>query len=242
MQEISFTVDGIKLSGAIFFPPNPKEKNPGIFFVQGWTSKKERSYQYAESLSKLGYACFLFDNKGHGESEGDIKQFTIREFLNGVIGAYDYFLEIKDVDKGNISAVGQSFGGYLIILLSQKRNIKRLVLRAAADYPNGDFEKSKFITSGVTTPSVVMWRDQVKLSSETFALESLNRFNGDILIIESGGDDIVPHQTTENFINAVKNKDKLAHVVLKDAPHSIKEGKFRDEVTKILTEWFIAKI
>jgi uncharacterized protein len=242
MQKISFTVDGLRLSGTIFYPPNPKEKNPGIFFVQGWTSKKERSYQYAEALSKLGYACFLFDNKGHGESEGDVKQFTIREFLNGVVGAYDFLLTIKGIDKDNINAVGQSFGGYLIALLSENRNINRLVLRAAADYPNEDFDKSKSVTSGVTTPEVLAWRNQVRTPNDTFAMQALSSFNGDILIIESGGDDIVPHQTTDNYINAIKNRDKLTHVIVKDAPHSIREGRFRDEITDILVEWFKDKL
>ena len=58
------------------------------------------------------------------------------------------------------------------------------------------------------------------------------------MIIESEKDDVVPHQTVVNYANAVKNRNRLTHTVMKGAPHSIKEGKFRDKVEKILLNWF----
>lgn len=242
MQHVRFTVDGIKLAGAIFYPENLKDKNPAIFFVQGWTGNMTRSFQYAEALSKLGYICFLFDNKGHGDSEGDIKDFTTREFFDGVLAAYDYLLTIEKVDKENISAIGSSFGGYLVALLSEKRKVNNLVLRAAADYPNDDFEKIKFVEDVKELVAIIDWRKIPKKAEETYALKALNHFPGKVLIIESEKDDMVPHQTIENYKDAVKDKNKLTHIVMKDAQHSIKEGRFRNEVTKILTDWFKTKI
>ena len=242
MQKVSFIVGGNKLAACIFFPENPKEKNPAILFVHGWTSAMERSFQYAEKLSKLGYICFLFDMRGHGQSEGDIKIFTIKEFLDDVLTAYDFLLNIEVVDKENISAVGSSFGGYLVTLLSEKRKLKNLALRVPADYKNEDFDKSKYEYSGAENLEIVAWRKKVKKPNDTFALSAISKFDGEVLIIESEKDTIVPHETILNYINAVKNKQKLTHRVMKDAPHSIKEGKFRDEVTKILEEWFSKKL
>ena len=242
MQKISFIVEGRKLAGSIFFPEKSKKKNPAILFVHGWTRAMERSYQYAEALSKLGYICFLFDMRGHGESEGNIKIFTIKEFLYDVLAAYDYFLKIKGVDEENISAVGSSFGGYLIALLSVKRNIKNLAMRVPADYPNDNFVKSKYLKSSADTQESLAWRKIKKNPDETFALKAINGFDENILIIEAEKDNIIPHQTIENYINAVKDKRKLSHIIMKGAPHSIKEGPFRDEVTRILVDWFKYKI
>lgn len=242
MQKISFTVDGLRLSAALFFPAQPKEKNPAILFVQGWTGEKERSYQYADALSKLGYICFLFDNKGHGESEGDIKSYSIKDFLKGLLDAYDYLLGIDGVDKENISAVGSSFGGYLIALLSERRKVNNLVLRAPADYPDKEFEEPKYKNSGSGNPDIIAWRKQEKNPTDTLALCAVNKFGGNVLMVESGNDDIVPHESTANYINAMKDKKKLTHIIVKDAPHSIREGKFRDEITKILIDWFRTKL
>ena len=237
-QEFSFISDGLRLDGTIFYPNNKGNKFPAILFVHGWTSERKRSYQYAKSLSKLGYVCLLFDMRGHGTSEGDINKATTKEFLDDVLAAFDYLVNVEGADKKNISAVGSSFGGYLVTLLTRKRNISRLVLRVPAEYPNEDFEKSKMQTSGGEDPAVFAWRNRPKKSNETFSLEAISNFKGKVLIIESEKDDVVPHQVMENYINAVKDKSKLTHVVMKNAPHSIKEGPFRDEVKKILVAWF----
>lgn len=238
MDKISFYVDGYRLNGNVFYPPIFKDKNPVIFFVQGWTGRKERSYQYAEALTKLGFICFLFDNIGHGESDGDLKKFTISKFLEGVIIAYDYMLSLKGVDIDNVGAIGSSFGAYLLLLLSEKRKLKKIVLRAPADYPDSNFDKSKYLNSGSKNQSLVAWRNRAKKADETFALRALHNFDGKILIIESEKDNIVPYQTVQNYICAIKDHEKLSHVVVKDAPHSIKEGQFRDEITKTLVDWF----
>ena len=162
--------------------------------------------------------------------------------MDDVLTAYDFLLNIEVVDKENISAVGSSFGGYLVTLLSEKRKLKNLALRVPADYKNEDFDKSKYEYSGAENLEIVAWRKKVKKPNDTFALSAISKFDGEILIIESEKDTIVPHETIENYINAVKNKQKLTHRVMKGAPHSIKEGKFRDEVTKILEEWFSKKL
>src|SRR3989338_3748455 len=236
IRPYTFENDGLRLDGTIFKPPDEKDKHPAILFVHGWTSERKRSFQYAKSLADLGYICLLFDMRGHGTSEGDINKATTKEFLDDVLAAYDYLMKVEGVDKENISAVGSSFGGYLIALLSAKRNVKNLAMRVPADYPNEDFDKTK-TTSSHEDEAIMDWRRQQKQSSKTYALDSLSKFNGNVLIIEAELDDAVPHQVIENYINAVKDKSKLTHVVMKNAPHSIKEGPFRDEVKKILVAW-----
>jgi esterase/lipase len=237
MSDFSFNNGNLKLDGTLFYPPNKKDKNPAILFVHGWTSQRSRSFQFAKKLADLGFVCLLFDMRGHGTSQGEAKTFSNKDFLSDVVAAYDYLAKLDDVDKKNISAVGSSFGGYLVTLLSDKRKLKNLALRVPADYPNQDFNKSK-MSYDSHSPEISNWRRQPKNSSETYVLEALNKFTGNVLIIEAEKDDIVPRQTISNYINAVKNKSQLTHILMKDAPHSIREGKFRDEVEQILATWF----
>lgn len=237
MKQVEFTSDGWKLKGNIFYPKVLKEKNPAILFIHGWTSKKARSYRYAEELAKLGYISFLFDMRGHGDSEGDIDSFTIKEFLDDVLTAYDYLLGIEGVDKENISAIGSSFGGFLIALLSEKRPIKNLAMRVPADYPNEDFNKIK-TTSSHEGEAIIVWRRKIKKPSNTFALSALKDFDGKVLIIEAELDDTIPHETVINYVNAVSDRNKVKHVLMKNATHSITDGPFKNEVTRILVDWF----
>ncbi|MCL4359772.1 alpha/beta fold hydrolase [Patescibacteria group bacterium] len=238
MKRVRFIVDGNTLRGTFFYPQNVDEKNPSVFFIQGWTGDMRRSYGYARALSELGYVCFLFDVRGHGQSGGDIKKGTIRDFLNDVTSAYDYFAGSKGVDPNNINVIGSSFGGYMGSILTSKRNVKNIALRVPADYDDGDFDKSKWETSGVTTPEVWAFRKRIKKPSESMALAALHKFGGKVLIIESEKDDVVPHETILNYMNAVSDKTNLTHVVVKGAPHSTKRGPFREKVEKIYVEWF----
>lgn len=237
MKEIEFTVGGLKLKGNLFYQEKVKEKNPAILFIHGWTSEKRRSFQYAEALIKLGYIVMVFDMRGHGVSEGDINTYTPKQFLKDCTSAYDLLSSIKGVDKENISIVGNSFGSYLGAILSSQRKTNNLVLRVPADYKKESFENLQ-IKNGGTNPGVMEWRNIPKESNETLALQAIHSFDGNILIIESEKDTLVPHVTIQNYINAVKNKSKLAHIIMKDAPHSIKPGPFKEEVTRILVNWF----
>ncbi len=235
--DLSFQSGNVKLKGTLFYPSHKQSKHPAILFVHGWTSERKRSFQYAKALANLGYICLLFDMRGHGTSEGDKNVFTPKDFLDDVLAAYDYLSSVDGVDTKNISAIGSSFGGYLANVLSAKRKVSNLALRVPADYPNEAFYKLKTLFSGKNL-KVMAWRNKPKRPKETYSIEALHKFEGNILIIESEKDDTVPHQTIDNYANAAKNKDKLTHVIMKGAPHSMKQGKFRDEVERILIEWF----
>lgn len=238
MKRVRFTVDGNTLRGTFFYPQPMKAKNPAILFIQGWTGDMRRSYGYARALSKLGCICFLFDVRGHGQSEGDIKKTTTREFLNDVVSAYDVVAKANGVDPNNMSVIGGSFGGYLGSILTTKRKVTNLALRVPADYRDAWFDKIKWETSGVTTPEVWAFRKRLKKPSESMALAAMHKFNGNVLIVESEKDTVVPHETMVNYANAVSDKTKLTHIVIKGAPHSIKRGPFRDKVEKIYVDWF----
>ncbi len=238
MKRLKISVDNTNLQAALFLPEPLKDKNPAILIIQGWTGLKENSFGYAEALSKLGFICLLCDSRGHGESEGDIETATMEDFTKDDQAVFDFLTKLEGVDKENISVVGSSFGGYRAAFLTSKRPVKNLVLRVAADYSNDTFKIARAKAGGSENPEVMEWRKKPRNPNETYALEALNNFNGNVLIIESENDDMVPHQTVENYKNAVKDKDKLTYVFMEGAPHSIKPGPFREKVEKIYLDWF----
>ncbi len=237
MQTLSFTSNGRTLNATIFLPTQPKEKSPAVLFIHGWTSEQKRSFRYAEELAKLGYISFLFDMSGHGSSDGDINTITSVEFLADCKEAYSQLLRIPNVDKEKIYAVGSSFGGYLVALLSNQVTLTGVVLRVPADYPDGTENQPKSITGG-DVPEIAEWRKKIKPFEKSAALRAIHSFNGNVLVIESELDAQVPHETVQSYANAVSDQSKLTHVVMKNAPHSIKEGPFKEEVCSILTRWF----
>lgn len=238
MKNVEFISDGKKLKGTVFYPQTVKEKNPAILFIHGWTSSQKSNVQYAQSLSKLGYICMSVDLGGHGESEGNIQKLTRKDFLNDTFAAYDYLANMNGVDGDNISVVGSSFGAYLAILLSSKRKIKNLALRVPANYPNSSFNQPQILFSGNNDPDILQERFQEVNKTPTYTLEAVSNFSGNVLLVQSEKDDLIPHQTIENYMSAVGEKNKLTHIVMKGASHSIQDQKSRDEYEQILIDWF----
>ena len=238
MESVDLNINGLKLKATLFKGENLKPKNPAILVIQGWTGQMKNSFQYAESLFKLGYICLLFDSRGHGQSEGDINSATMEDFTKDDQAVYDYFANLEGVDSQNITVVGSSFGGYRAAYLTSKRPVKNLVLRVPADYSNETFKIPRAKAGGSEIPEVMAWRKKPKGPNETYSLEAVHNFKGNILLIEAEYDEYVPHQTIENYKNAVSDKSKLTYVFMKGAPHSINEGPFRDQVEKIYLDWF----
>jgi uncharacterized protein len=237
MEKIEFATDNQKIRGNIFYPKKLKDKNPAVLFIHGWTSGQDRNFPYAEEICNLGYVCMAFDLRGHGISEGTLETLTTEDFLNDVISAYDFLTELKNVDKENITVVGSSFGSYLSAILTSKRKVSNLVLRVPAYVPDESFNLPHI--NFAKKPEIVEWRSKVLLPDALLPLRSVGNFEGNILIVESENDTLIPHQTILNYINAVTNKTKLTYILMKGANHNISRDPIKvKEYCVILSKWF----
>ena len=75
MQEkLSFTSDGLKLSGVLHVPEGrrPGERLPCFIVLHGFVGTKDESHAelQARMLEEFGYCAFRIDFRGCGESEG----------------------------------------------------------------------------------------------------------------------------------------------------------------------------
>jgi len=242
MQKISFIVAGQKLQGTLIYPEKIRAKNPAILFLHGWRSSEQYLLARAEGLAKLGFVCLTFNMRGSATSEGDITKLTRQDFLQDALTAYDYLANLKEVDKEKISVIGSSFGAYLACLLSGKRNIRNLVLRVPANYPDEGFDKPQIDFSGDNNPDVLRWRFNSLTKEKTLALKVLHNFSGNILIVESEKDELIPHQTIESYINAVRDKSQLTHTVMEGADHAMHDENFLLLYNEILIKWFKDKM
>lgn len=136
-----------------------------------------------------------FTMRGHGTSEGELNKLTRQDFLNDAICAYNSLIKRKGVDANSISVVRSSFGVYMAALMSKERKVLNLVLRVPANYPNESFNHPQINFSVDNNPFMIQWRFKSLGTQETFALEALRKFTGNILIIQSENDELVPLQT-----------------------------------------------
>jgi uncharacterized protein len=207
--------------------------------VHGWMSNQKRNVLYAQELNNLGFIVMTFDLRSHGESEGERSTLSREDYMKDMTEAYDFLVDQKEVDPERIGVIGSSFGSYLAAILSARRNIKWLALRVPANYPDEGFDEPQVKYANAKTTA---WRSEELAPDATFSLRAIGEYDNDLLIIESELDDLCPHQTMENYMNAVSDKSKLTRTVMQGADHSIKTEKFRAVFTEIIIDWFGKRI
>ncbi len=123
---------GFALAGRLLVPASPGP-HPVVVFAHGWGSGKDspRNRAVAEALRALGFAAFLFDFTGHGESEGTPEDSTQEQQVDDLTAALGALERLDEVDGRRLGVAGASSGAAVAILASARdRRIRALALRS----------------------------------------------------------------------------------------------------------------
>ncbi|WP_195269361.1 alpha/beta hydrolase [Eubacterium sp. 1001713B170207_170306_E7] len=121
-RDIDFYSNGTRCSAWLYLP-NVDKKCPVIVMAHGLGGVREmRLDAYAEKFATAGYACFLFDYRNFGASDGNERQkINVKDQLMDWNSAIDFIKKDDRVDGGKTLLFGSSFSGGHVITLSSKR-------------------------------------------------------------------------------------------------------------------------
>lgn len=212
--------------------PDFSGKRPALLVIHGWTSAMKKYPSRVEGIVEMGYVAVLFDLRGHGETGGELESLTIHDHLDDCLAAYDYMVELENVDSGQIAVFGSSYGGYLASLLSAERRIDHMVLNVPADYPDDIFDQPKLQRSHHTD----VYRSQPHTPADDRAFAAVHEFTGDLLLIEAELDEQIHPQVMKNYRAAAQPNHDYA--LIKGADHSMRNQGANEARVKVLNEWF----
>ena len=144
----------------------------------------------AREIAALGCACLTVDMRGHAKTAPEQAKVTREDNLRDALAAYDTLAGEAAVDDDQIAVVGSSYGGYLATLLTTLRPVKWLGLRAPALYKDTDWTSPKLALRELQ--SLEAYRRMVIEARDNRALGAATAYRGDVLIVESGHDTIIP--------------------------------------------------
>jgi uncharacterized protein len=220
--DIAFESKGRRIAGRLYSPAEPSGR--AILFIHGLHSTQAGYGPRAEAAGAgLGATSLSFDLSGHGESEGDKHSITLREHLAETLMAYDTLCAAAAVDPTRMGVCGASYGGYLAALLADVRAPKRVLIRAPALYPDDWLD----LPLGSR-------RDRPE-APHSHALEAMSRFGGEVLVLESEHDEVVPAAAVRAYVAAAPN---VRHEVLAGAGHRLDEPACEAAFVRWLLEWF----
>jgi uncharacterized protein len=203
--------------------PTPK-RAAGLLFVHGLGSSQSGYIARAEIVAaETGIVCLAFDLRGHGASGGVLPELSPREHLADLFVAFDYLAGLRGIDGDRIGLCGASYGAYLAALFVAERPVKRLLLRAPAVYADDDVDVPIGQLSGARPgrPSTV-------------AFERLHAFPGEVLVVESELDTVIPRSLIDRY---TASSPRAQRAVIHGAGHAL-EPQFERTFVEIICAWF----
>lgn len=219
---------------------SPRTLFPGVLFVHGWGGNQQQYTDRARTLAEIGCACLTFDLRGHAQTRSQYETVTREDNLGDVLAAYDVLASHRNVDTTRMAVVGSSYGGYLAAILTSLRPVRWLALRAPALYKDSDWNIAKGQLK--TRQSLDAYRLQKVRADESRALRACSAFAGDVLLVESQHDRIIPPQVVVNYRDACVRARSITHRILQGADHALSDPACQHAYTKTLVEWLAERM
>jgi pimeloyl-ACP methyl ester carboxylesterase len=232
---VDIAVDGQHIEGTLLVPDKPREPAPGVLFVHGWGGNQEQYLARARTVAALGCVCLTFDLRGHERTQSQHETVTREESLHDVLAAYDVLAGCRAVDTERIALAGSSYGAYIGALATLSRPVRWLSLRAPAIYKDSDWDLPKRKLH--LDPDFADFRRRAHPSRDNRALDACARFHGDVLVVESEHDPIVPHAVVANYVSAFANARSLTYRLIEGADHGLTHEAWKQTYTDLLVTW-----
>ena len=113
--------------------------------------------------------------------------------------------------------------------------MKWLALRAPALYKDADWNLPKHRLKGAQ--QLELYRRQAVRPEESRALRACTAYAGDVLVVESEQDTVVPHQVIVNYREAFGCARSLTYRVIRGADHALTGEACQRAYTSLLVGW-----
>jgi pimeloyl-ACP methyl ester carboxylesterase len=184
----------------------------------------------ADDLTKRGYLVLRVDDRGVGQTTGDFKSATSKDFADDAMAGLDYLKSLPEVDQTKMGLLGHSEGGMIAeMIAAQRKDLDFVILLAAPG--------EKIIDLMVNQNRAVLQSNGV--NKET-ADAYVALYKPLALVLSSGGDakalKIAAKQIVANWLKQTPKEIVLATTGIKDEQS---EDAFINEFYKTVSQpWF----
>lgn len=217
-QVLRLNLGDENIYGHLYSPKNTSQKRLPVAIVShGLGGNYQELAGYARNLAQHGYLAYAFDFPGGssgGESTGlkqtDMSIYTESETLLAVINS---FINRKDIKTEKVLLVGGSQGAVVSSLVASQHpeKIRALALMYPAFSITHDAQQKYHSMQSVPETTNVfgftVGRHYYQGLLNTDITKSATKFNGPVLIVHGGNDDVVPIKYAREAANNFKNAE-----------------------------------
>lgn len=206
----------------------------------------------ARELSNIGYLAVSFDPTGTWDSDGDISQYCVSQYLKDVDNIINHFQERNGKPFKEIILIGHSLGGQVALLYaSSHQKINTVVSIMAAS----DASKAKSVISVLpkwketgfriskrdlpeNTNSIIEFKVSISFfndRSEYDTLAEIKKFQGKTILLAGEQDTTVEPKVVEEIYEVANDPKK--YILLPNISHDYRHNKEKVEsVNKAIIE------
>lgn len=226
MEEIQLTSGPHRLAATLVRGVTAADAGaPAILFVHGLRSDRSGYVARARrAAEELGATCLALDLTGHGSSTGEVTEVSPNEHVEDLAAAYDHLRGLPEVDPARVGVCGASYGACLAVLLTGRRDVARLMLRAPTIVADADLVR----------PLADRTRSRDAAVAPTL-FETLRAFRRPVQVVESELDEVIPHHVVEEYLSTAPS---VSHRVIGGATHSLSQAGWRATFEHLILEFF----
>ena len=164
-EEVAFANGDAVLKGTLVLPEGYSRKTPVLIMVtgSGFQNRDEERFEHkpfaviADALARAGIATLRYDDRGFGESTGDIINCTTKDLKNDALAGIGLLRERFD----KVGVIGHSEGGTIALMLAAEKKADFIVSLAGV------------VVSGKET---LLWQNRIALASAGFSTETVDLY------------------------------------------------------------------
>lgn len=161
-EEVSFTNGDATLKGTLTLPEGYNRDTPVLIMItgSGLQNRDEEIFEHkpfaviADALARNGIASLRYDDRGFGESTGDVVNCTTEDLMNDALSGISLLRE----KFNNVGVLGHSEGGTISFMLGAENKVDFIVSLAGMAVSGKEtlIDQNRFLLSQVNYPQQVI--------------------------------------------------------------------------------------
>jgi len=246
MPQQAFDVDhhGQTIRGMIYRPEG-SARVPTILFLHSFTGQRAESgflfVQLARALMCRGMGVVTFDFLHSGESDGSFDQMLPTGELADVLHITQWLQGQPFVDRSRLGVLGFSLGGLLAACAAARINAYRaMVLVAPTTVENLD----QYVQQRDDNGLIIIGSHKIHPSflddlRSLDPIHDITRHPCPTLVVHGTGDNIVPRDIVEIFIDAMlKTNVPTTLELIENANHNFTHPNWQRRLIDTVADWF----
>ena len=215
--------------------PQQAQRLPAIIFLTGSGGIKERFQDIQYYFSAKGFYTLAFDFRGRGDSSGQPGQNTLRHQQFDVKHILSFLTHRQPIDPSDITLFGTSMGAFVAASIADEIPIKNLILSAPALYLP---KHEQLPQSALDHKAKTIASQNQKIATTASSLQHLEKFTGNLLVLEHRQDDIIPDWLCQRYFDSAVNSNSKQYQLLKDVEHPILINKiWKQQLSETIYSW-----